>query len=59
VLLRAPRERLLSCRLALMPDSLSASRMDATALPDDHPVRGARKIRPGWPAARNVKRSVE
>ena len=25
--------------------------MDATALPDDHPVRGARKIKPGWPAA--------
>ena len=51
VLLRAPRERLLACRLALLPGSLKASRMDAAALLDDHPVRGARKIKPGWPAA--------
>ena len=54
VLLRAPRERLLACRLALLLGSLRASRMDAAALLDDHPVRGARKIKPGWPAARNV-----
>ena len=59
VLLRAPQERLLACRLALLPGILRASRADAAALLDDYPVHGARKIKPDWPAAPTSERSVE